>query len=270
MDDGLAGDPSAPPPGDRVPEAAGADGLLSPEDLPPSPQPEVSAPPIEDILAKAVRYIKAKRGGDLAAILLTGSAARNALTAHSDVDIVVLVRGPEGGHELVRVLDRIVEIRYLGLESADDQVRTSPRLPIILRKARVLFELDAEGSHLLEQARARFRQGPPPPTIHEKIRLRTESLHWLGKAEDHQSHPALARYLFSIYLDECVSAFYRLRGLWPASPVDSLGFIGQRDRTLGDLFQEALSATDPDAQVAIGRRLADRLFGDVPAPARID
>jgi predicted nucleotidyltransferase len=262
MDDGLAGDQSAPPPADRAPEAAGPEA-------PPAP-PKVSEGQIEEVLAKAVRYIKAKRGGDLAAILLTGSAARNALTAHSDVDIVVLVHGPEGGHELVRILDRIVEIRYLGLESADSQVRTSPRLPIILRKARVLFELDAEGSHLLEQARARFRQGPPPTTIHEKIRLRTESLHWLGKVEDHLSHPALARYLFSIYLDECVGAFYRLRGLWPASPVDSLGFISQRDRALGDLFQEALSATDPAEQVALGRRLADRLFGDVPAPARID
>lgn len=261
MEDNLPGDRSAPPPADQAPEASGPA---------PPPPPEAFESPIEDILAKAVRYIKAKRGGDLAAILLTGSAARNALTAHSDVDLVVLVRGSEGSHELVRVLDRIVEIRYLGLESADDQVRTSPRLPIILRKARVLFELDAEGAHLLEQARVRFRQGPPPTTIHEKIRLRTESLHWLGKVEDHQSHPTLARYLFSIYLDVCVSAFYRLRGLWPASPVDSLGFISQRDRALSDLLQEALSTPDPAAQVAVGRRIADRLFGDVPAPARID
>jgi len=182
----------------------------------------------------------------------------------------VLVRGTGGGHELVRVLGRIVEIRYMGLASAEEQVRTSPRLPVILRKARVLFELEAAGSSLLEQARTRFRQGPPPLTLHERIRLRTESLHWLGKAMDHQTYPALARYLLSIYLDECMSAFYQFRGFWPASPTESLRFIGQRDPALGDLFQEALTASDLSAQLDAGRRIADHLFREVPAPARID
>jgi len=225
---------------------------------------------VDQIIAKALRYIKAKRGGDLAAIILAGSAARDSLTPHSDVDFMVLVKGTDSGHELVRILDRIVEIRYQGVASFEEQVHTSPRLPVILRKARVLFEYDGAGSQLLEQARARFRQGPPPLTIHEKIRIRTESLHWLGKAEDHQAHPALARHLFTIYLDECMNAFYQLRGFWPASPTESLRFISQRDRTLGDLLEQALTAPDLAGQLEAGRRVAEYLFKDVPSPARID
>jgi predicted nucleotidyltransferase len=237
----------------------------------PSPATRDEPPPsLDPVIAKSVRYIKAKRGGDLAAIILAGSAARDALTPHSDVDFLVLVRGADSGHELVRVLDRIVEIRYMGLASAEEQVRTSPRLPIILRRARVLFEFESAGSSILDQALTRFRQGPTPPTIHERIRMRTEALHWLGKARDHQAQAPLARYVFSVFLDECVGAFYRLRGFWPASPTDSLRFISQRDPTLGELLQQALTPTDMPGQLDIGQQLADYLFKDIPAPARID
>jgi len=242
------------------------------EDTPPAPPTpaEESAAHIDQIIAKAIRYIKAKRGGDLAAILLAGSAAQEALRAHSDVDVVVLVRGTESSHELVRVLDRIIEIRYLDLASAEEQIRTSPRCPVILCTARVLFEFETAGSHLLEQARARFRQGPQPLTLYEKIRLRTECLHWLGKAEDHHTHPALARYLFSVYFDECLRAFYQLRGLWPASPTESLQFIGQRDSALGELLKRALVAPDVTAQLVVGHQIAEHLFKEIPSPARID
>lgn len=235
-----------------------------------SPEKREPEPELDQVLAKAVRHIRAKRGGDLAAIILVGSAARDALTPHSDVDLLVLVLGTENGHELVRVLTRIVEIRYLGVAAAEEQVQTSPRLSIILRKARVLFETEAAGSQLLQKAHMRFRQGPPPLTIHEKIQLRTEALHWLGKAEDQQAEPAIARPVLFIFLDESMHAFYRLRGFWPASPIEHLKFITQRDNVLGELLKEALTASDLAGQLAAARRIADYLFKDIPSPARID
>jgi len=239
-------------------------------DAAPAPEKPASVPEIEQIIAKAVRYVRAKRGGDLAAVILVGSAARDALTPHSDVDLLVLVLGKDNSHELVRVLTRNVDIRYLGVSLAEEQVQASPRLPIILRKARVLFELEAAGAYLLQKAHNRFRQGPPPLTTHEKIRLRTDILHWLGKAEDRQAEPAIARHLISVFLDESMNAFYQLRGLWPASPIEHLRFISQRDGTLGDLLKQALSATDLTDQLAAARRIADHLFKDIPSPARID
>jgi predicted nucleotidyltransferase len=256
---------SDPPPAENptAPPHEAADTAPVQEKAPPVPE-------IEQILAKAVRHVRAKRGGDLAAIILAGSAARDTLMPHSDVDLLVLVLGKDNSHELVRVLTRNVDIRYLGVSIAEEQVQTSPRLPIILRKAQVLFELESAGSQLLHKAHARFRQGPPPLTIHEKIRLRTEALHWLGKAEDRQAEPAIARHLLSIFLDESISAFYQLRGFWPASPVEHLRFIAQRDSALGDLLKQALSATDPADQLATARRIADHLFKDIPSPARID
>ena len=239
-------------------------------DTAPAPEKREPVPEIDQVIAKAIRHVKAKRGGDLAAIILAGSAARDALTPHSDVDLLVLVLGTENSHALVRALTRIVEIRYLGVADAEEQVRTSPRLPIILRKARILYELEAAGSQLLQKAHARFRQGPPPPTIYEKIQLRTESLHWLGKAEDHQADPAISHHLLSIFVDESMHAFYRLRGFWPASPVEHLRFIAQRDNVLGELLKQALTASDLAEQLAAARRIADYLFRDIPSPARID
>lgn len=235
-----------------------------------APEKAAPVPEIEQILTKSVRYVRAKRGGDLAAIILAGSAARDALMPHSDVDLLVLVLGKDNSHELVRVLTRNVDIRYLGVSAAEEQVQTSPRLPIILRKARVLFEMEAAGSQLLQKAHARFRHGPPPLTIHEKIRLRAEVLHWLGKAEDRQAEPAVARHLVSIFLDESINAFYQLRGFWPAAPVEHLRFTAQRDGALGDLLRQALSTTDLSDQLAAARRIADHLFKDIPSPARID
>jgi len=232
---------------------------------PPTPPPE-----LEQVLPKAVRYIKAKRGGDLAAIFLVGSATRDALLPHSDVNLIVLVHGAENRHELVRILQRIVEIRYLGLPTAEEQLKSSLRLPATLRKAQILFEYEAEGAYFLEQAHARFRQGAPSLTLHEKIRLRNDALHWLGKAKDQVQQPALARYLFSIYLDECINAFHHLRGFWLTTPTESLRFISQRDPALGDLLQQALGASELSVQFEFGHRLADHLFRDIPTPARID
>jgi len=267
MDDSPVGAPSEQP-GDAARDA-------EPDDVSPLPPPADSSPPpsppeLEQVTAKAVRYIKAKRGGDLAAIVLTGSATRQALMPHSDVNLMVLVRGTEGRHELVRIQDRIVEIRYLGLASAEEQLKASLRLPATLRKARVLFEFEAAGSRYLEQAQTRFRQGTPSLTLHEKIRLRSDALHWLGKAEDHREQPGMAQYLFSIYLDECINAFYYLRGFWLPSAKESLRFLGQRDPALGDLLQQALVAPELPLRLELGRRIAEHLFKEIPSPARID
>ena len=232
--------------------------------LPPAPSE------LDQVTTKALRHIKAKRGGDLAAVLLVGSATREALLPHSDINFIVLVKGTEDRHELVRIQTRIVEIRYMGLASAEEQIKMSLRLPATLRKARVLYEIEADGCRFLEQAHARFRQGTPTLTLHEKIRLRSDALHWLGKAEDHTDQPALAQYLLSIYFDECMSAFHHLRGLWLTSAKESLGFISQRDPALGDLLQQAFAATDLSHRFEVGRRIAEYLFRDIPSPARID
>jgi predicted nucleotidyltransferase len=267
MDESPTPMPSERPSGDSAAPVAESDDDRShehPAALSPAPSE------LEQVLAKALRYIKAKRGGDLAAILLVGSATREALLPHSDINFMVLVRGSDSRHEVVRIQDRIVEIRYLGLATAEEQLKLSLRLPSTLRRARLLFEYEAEGSRFLEQAHARFRQGAPPLTVHEKIRLRADALHWLGKSEDHAQDPAMAQYLLSIFLDECINAFYDLRGFWPMSARESLRFITQRDPTLGDLLQQALSTPHLSDRLELSRRIADYLFKEIPAPARID
>src|SRR5438093_10835978 len=160
MDDGTIELGTPQTPSDRSSVASPQSEPPLPTDAATTPAKAESAAETTQVIGKAVRYVKAKRGGDLAAIIVAGSAARDAMTSHSDVDLLVLVLGADNSHELVRVLSRIVEIRYLGASEAEEEVNTSPSLPIILRKARVLYELDAAGTELLQKAHASYRQGP--------------------------------------------------------------------------------------------------------------
>ena len=65
----------------------------------PPEQPESPPPPgFEDNVEVALRHIKGRRGGDLVGVILVGSGARRALTLHSDIDLIALVKGEADGH----------------------------------------------------------------------------------------------------------------------------------------------------------------------------
>src|SRR5690606_29434055 len=95
---------------------------------PPEMPPAVPPPGYEDAVTGAVKYIRAKRGGDLVGIILVGSGARRAVTAHSDIDLIVLVKGPADAQEMIRVGDRLVDIRYGEHKTVTEDLAYSPRL----------------------------------------------------------------------------------------------------------------------------------------------
>ncbi len=239
-----------------------------PEPLEP-PEP-LNEPAYEEIVAKALRHARGRRGGDLVSVLLVGSGVRRAVTAHSDIDLIVLVKGHADGHEIVRIADRMADIRYWGHKEVEEDLAFSPRLPSLLRKARILHDHDGTGAKLIERANHRFRQGPPPASMNEQIRLKAECFHWLGKAQDLADKPATAQYLLTIFFDDFVNAFFRLRGLWLTAPVDVPRFISSREAGLGELAGRFLLATTLPERLNCGRDLANLLFKDVPNPARID
>src|SRR5574339_316093 len=88
----------------------------------------------------------------------------------------------------------------------------------------------------------RFRQGPQPANMNEQIRLKAECFHWLGKAQDLADKPATAQYLLTLFFEDLVNAFFRLRGLWSTAPVDIPRFIASRDGQLGTLAERFLTA----------------------------
>jgi predicted nucleotidyltransferase len=237
---------------------------------PPEPSKPIEQPGAEQILAAALRYVRGKRGGDLLAIIMVGSGARRALTPHSDLDLIALVKGQDEGQEIIRVSDRLVEIRYRGYKSVDQELQHVLRLPPLLRKGRILFEHEAAGTKLVDKANQRFRQGPPPVSLNEKIRLKAECLHWLGKAEDLGHQPAIAGYLLGFFIEDLTEAFFRLRGFWPTAPADTLRFVSSRDATVGGLLDRFLTGQTMAERIATGRELADQVFRDVPNPPRVD
>lgn len=237
---------------------------------PPEMPPAVTSPGYEDALAIAVKYVRAKRGGDLVGIILVGSGARRAVTAHSDIDLIVLVKGPADGQEMLRVADRLVDIRYGEHKTVAEDVDYSPRLAPLLRKGRILYDYEDIAAQLIAKAAQRFRQGPPAANIHERIRLKAECFHWLGKVEDLRDKPGTAHYLLHIFFQECLTAFFRIRGLWLTAPVDTLRFLASRDPVLADLAAQFLSASTLHERLACGRRFADALFRDIPLPPRVD
>jgi predicted nucleotidyltransferase len=237
----------------------------------PPEQPEaINEPGFEEIVNVALRHVKGRRGGDLVSVILVGSGARRTITAHSDVDLIALVKGQADGHEIVRIADRLADIRYHGHKEVEDELPYSPRLPSLLRKGRLLFDHDAIGAKLIERANQRFRQGPPPASMNEQIRLKAHCQHWLGKAQDLADKPATANYLLTLFFEDYVNAFFRLKGLWLTAPADLPRFITSRDATLGEMVGRFLIAASLAERLNLGRDLTNLLFKDVPNPARID
>ncbi|MCG3778628.1 MAG: hypothetical protein JW388_1349 [Nitrospira sp.] len=243
--------------------------LLAIPEPPEQPDPIVE-PGYEELVAIALRHVRGRRGGDLVSVILVGSSVRRAITTHSDIDLIALVKGQADGHEMLRAGDRLADIRYRGYREMEEDLPYSPRLPSLLRKARILFDHESLGAKLLERANQRFRQGPPPLNINEQIRMKADCLHCLGKARDLTDRPATAQYLLAMFFDDAVNAFFRLRGFWLTAPVDSLKFMASRDATLGDLAGRFLAATALAEKLNIAHDLANLLFKDVPNPARID
>ena len=241
-------------------------------DVPEPPeQPEIPSPPgFEENVDVALRHVKGRRGGDLVGVILVGSGARRAVTTHSDIDLIALVKGQTDSREILRAGNRLIDIRYHGHKSVEDELVYSFRLPSLLRKGRILFDHDGVSAKLIEKAHQRFRQGPPPATINEQIRLKAECYHWLGKAEDLTGKPGTAQYLLTLFYEECIVAFFRLRGFWMTAPVDIHRFMHSREPALADVAGHFLSATDLAERLNFGRQFADLLFKDVPNPARID
>ncbi len=237
---------------------------------PPERPGEIEAPGFDEVVSVALRHIRGKRGGDLVGVILVGSGTRRAITPHSDVDLIALVKGDTEAHEIIRIADRLADIRYRGHRAVEEELTFSPRLPPLLRKGHILFDLEGICTTLIERANHRFRQGPPPVGINEQIRMKAECLHWLGKAEDLFDRPATALYLLNIFFDDCLTAFFRLRGFWLTAPSDVLRFIASRDQALGELTSQFLSAPNLSERLNFGRQLADLLFKDVPHPARVD
>lgn len=240
-------------------------------EVPDSPeQPESPPPPgFEDSLDIALRHIKGRRGGDLVGILLVGSGARRAVTAHSDIDLLALVKGEADSQEIIRVGDRLADIRYHGHRSVEDDLAYSLRLPSLLRKGRILFDHDGICANLIEKVHHRFRQGPPPASINEQIGLKAECYHLLDKTQDLMEKPGTAHYLLMLFYEDCITAFFRLRGFWLVAPVDVHRFMFSREPALADLAGQFLMATTLTDRLNFGRQFADLLFKDVPNPARV-
>jgi predicted nucleotidyltransferase len=268
MDDNSAIEPcetTAPRPSR---EELQAELLEIPE--PPEQPKSPPSPALEDILAAALRYVRGKRGGDLLAVILVGSAAHRTVTPHSDLDLIALVKGQDEGQEIVRIADRLIEIRYRDYAAVEQELPYALRLPPLLRKARILFEQEMAASKLLEKAGHRFRQGPPPLSLHDKIRLKTECWHWLGKAEDLRYQPPAAQYLLAIFFEELLQTIFRLWGLWLTAPADMLRFISSRNREVGELLDRFLTAPTLQARLDLGRHLAEVVFREIPNPPRVD
>ncbi len=249
-------------------EELNAELLAMPE--PPEQPDPITEPGFEELVTVALRHVRGRRGGDLVSVILVGSSVRRAITTHSDIDLIALVKGQADGHEIVRVADRLADIRYRGHQELEEDLLYSPRLPSLLRKARILFDHEGIGAKLLERANQRFRQGPPAASINEQIRMKAECFHWLGKARDLADKPATAQYILSLFFEDIINAFFRLRGFWLTAPVEAPKFIASRDAALGDLAGRFLTAATLPERLNLGRDLADILFKDVPNPARID
>ncbi|MBQ27434.1 MAG: hypothetical protein CMH81_04750 [Nitrospiraceae bacterium] len=225
---------------------------------------------LNELLPIALRHIKAKRGGDLLGIIMPAAAYDARSKRRGKHFILVIIKGEEQSAQWIRVKRQLIDISYRGQKGLEEELQTSLHLPSFLRKARVLFERDGIASKILDVATRRFRQGPPYPSVNEKISLKAECYHWLGKMQEATDHPDRARYLLPTFLDQVVFSWFRLRGLWHVSAAEELQFILVRDKLFGQGLRDVLNENDTGKQIEMAKRLATYVLKDVPWPVRID
>ncbi|MDR4472723.1 MAG: hypothetical protein MRJ92_08780 [Nitrospira sp.] len=172
----------------------------------------------------------------------------------------MLVEGPADAQEMIRVGDRLVDIRYSGTKRRDHLFDPSGT---IAPEGTVLYDHDDIAAQLIAKAAQRFRQGPPAAGIHERIRLKAECLHWLGKVEDLRDRPQQPNISCNCSLKNCVSAFFRLRGLWFTAPVDTLRsrLTTRHQKVAGGFWRRAHDATSPSVAA-----LPTPVLPEIPSP----
>jgi len=72
------------------------------------------------------------------------------------------VKGQADGHEIVRVADRLADIRYRGHQELEETSPTRRASRSLLRKARILFDHDSIGTRLIERANPTVPTGAAP------------------------------------------------------------------------------------------------------------
>lgn len=225
---------------------------------------------LNEVLPIAMRHVKAKRGGDLLGIIMPAVDSDARSKRKGKLSLLVIIKGEERAAQWIRVKRHLIEISYRGQKAFEEELQTSLHIPPLLRKARVLFERDGVASKICDMTGKRFRQGPPYPSINEKIHLKAECYHWLGKIQEAAEHPDRARYILPAFLDQIVASWFRLRGLWHVSVSEELQFISARDKALGEGLRDIWNENDIRKQIALAQRIAAHVLKDVPWPARID
>ena len=225
---------------------------------------------LTEILPIAMRYVKAKRGGDMLGIILPTLDPDTRSRRKGKLSLLVIIKGEERNAQWIRVKRHMIQIFYRGQKGFEEEVQTSLSIPPLLRKARVLFERDGVASKICDMAAKRFRQGPPSPSINEKIHLKAECYHWLGKIQEATDHPDRARYILPAFIDQIVVSWFRLRGLWQVSASAELQFILTRDKATGEGLRDIWKGNDIRKQIELAQQIAAHVLKDVPWPARID
>ena len=225
---------------------------------------------LNDILPIAIRHVKAKRGGDLLGIIMPTVDPDAQSKRRGKLSLLIIIKGDDWDAEWIRVKRQLIEIAYRGQKGFEEKLQTSMYLPQFLRKARVLFDRDGAASKICDMATKRFRQGPPHPSINEKIHLKAECYHWLGKIQEAANDPGRARSILPAFVDQIVISWFRLRGLWQVSVSDELQFISARDQALGEGLRDIWNEPDITKQVELAQRIASHMLKAVPWPARLD
>ena len=225
---------------------------------------------LNNILPIAVQHVKAKRGGDLLGIIMSTAGHNHRSKRKGKIVLLIVIKGEERETYWVRVKRQLIEILYRGHQELNEELQTSLHLPSLLRKARVLYERDGVASKICETTTKRFKQGPPNLSLTEKIGLKAECYHWLGKMQEAMEHPDHLRYIVPAFIDQVIVAWFRLLSLWPVSLSEELQLISSRDQVLGKGLRDIWNEHDPTKQVELAQRIASHVLKDVPWPARLD
>ncbi len=225
---------------------------------------------LNDILPILLRHVKGKRGGDLLGLMMPVIDFDHNSKRRGKLVVFAIIKGEEQDLEWVRIKRRLLEISYRNQKSIEDDLTNSLSMAPFLRKAKVLFERDGISSKICEMAGKRFKQGPPHTSINERIMLKAECYHWVGKMQELTDSPDRAKFVLPSFVEQLIVAWFRLRGLWYVSSSEEFQFIFSRDRVFAEGLRDIWNEEDLKEQLELLQRLASHVLKDIPWPARID
>ncbi len=221
--------------------------------------------PLHRVLgATTVRFLRRYKG-IVDAIGLTGSCAKaQTLKRHSDVDVLVLLRGARDAREVFWEGGSTVDVFIYSAASLDRQLdQRLSEFPVNLL-ADVVCSFDPQG--ILRGLRAKARSVRQGPRVVRPERQKPDYAQYMLSKLWKTDDPTEFNYIAGLFAQACFRGYVNVRNLWPESMARLCAQVSALDPTAASEARCLLADGPREARVRAAERLLNLTFSIESAP----